>query len=131
MPIVSISLSNSDLQDLNKLQEEGGFGNRSELIRQALRALIHEVHDLDQLKGTLSAVLTIVYAKKGKGLESNFLLHRQATLIDALLHSHTVNGECIEVMVLNGPAQAIRELVKMVKGNRKVRTANLAIIGET
>ncbi len=76
-------------------------------------------------------MLTIVYAKKGKGLESNFLLHRQATLIDALLHSHTVNGECIEVMVLNGPAQAIRELVKMVKGNRKVRTANLAIIGET
>ncbi len=129
MPIVSISLSDEDLLALNQLQTEGGFTNRSELLRQALRTLASEVQELDKLSGETSAVLTIVYGKKGKGIESNFLLHRQAQLIDALLHSHSVNGECIEVIVVNGPANDLRNLIKMLKGNRKIHTIKVAIIG--
>jgi CopG family nickel-responsive transcriptional regulator len=129
MPIVSISLSDEDLQELNKLQTEGGFTNRSELLRRALRTLASEIQELDKLSGETSAVLTIVYGKRGKGIESNFLLHRQAQLIDALLHSHTVYGECIEVIVVNGPAKEVRKLIKMLKGNRKIHTVKVAIIG--
>lgn len=129
MPIVSISLSDEDLRALNQLQTEGGFTNRSELLRRALRTLASEVQELDKLSGKTSAVLTIVYGKKGKGIESNFLLHRQAQLIDALLHSHTVNGECIEVIVVNGPANDIRKLIKKLKGNRKIQTIKVVIIG--
>jgi CopG family nickel-responsive transcriptional regulator len=129
MPIVSISLSDEDLRALNQLQAEGGFTNRSELLRRALRTLASEVQELDKLSGDTSAVLTIVYGKKGKGIESNFLLHRQAQLIDALLHSHTVNGECIEVIVVNGPANDVRKLIKKLKGNRKIQTIKVVIIG--
>ncbi|MFX0079458.1 MAG: CopG family ribbon-helix-helix protein [Candidatus Hermodarchaeota archaeon] len=129
MPIVSISLSDEDLQALNQLQTEGGFTNRSDLLRRALRTLASETQELDKLSGETSAVLTIVYGKKGKGIESNFLLHRQAQLIDALLHSHTVNGECIEVIVVNGPANDVRKLIKILKGNRKIHTIKVAIIG--
>ncbi len=129
MPIVSISLSDEDLRVLNQLRTEGGFTNRSELLRRALRTLASEVQELDKLSGETSAVLTIVYGKKGKGIESNFLLHRQAQLIDALLHSHTVNGECIEVIVVNGPANDVRKLIKKLKGNRKIHTIKVAIIG--
>jgi CopG family nickel-responsive transcriptional regulator len=129
LPIVSISLSDEDLQVLNQLQTEGGFTNRSELLRRALRTLASEVQELDKLSGETSAVLTIVYGKRGKGIESNFLLHRQAQLIDALLHSHTVNGECIEVIVVNGPANEVRKLIKMLKVNRKIHTVKVAIIG--
>lgn len=130
MPIISISLNTQDLQKLNRLQSAGGFANRSELLRQAIQTLATEFQDLETMTGKVSAVLTIVYGKKGKGIESNFLLHRQATLIDALLHSHTVNGECIEVLVVNGPADDVRELVKSLKGNRKIVSVKVAIIGE-
>ena len=129
MPIVSISLTDDDLETLDDLQSKGGYSNRSDLVRRALRLLAHEVVDLQQFEGDLSAVITIVYSKQGKGMESNFLLHRQASLIDALLHSHTVNGECIEVMVLNGPARDIQNLVKRLKGNRKIHTVKFALIG--
>lgn len=129
MPIVSISLSDTDYQELKRLQTEGEFGNRSELIRRALRSLASEIKSLSQLEGDISAVLTIVYGKKGKGIESNFLLHRQVQLIDALLHSHTMSGDCIEVMVLNGPAKDLRELVKKLKSNRKIHTVKVAVIG--
>jgi CopG family nickel-responsive transcriptional regulator len=130
VPIISISLNKQDLQTLNRLQSIGGFPNRSELLRQAIQTLSTEFQNLETITGKVSAVLTIVYGKKGKGIESNFLLHRQATLIDALLHSHTVNGECIEVIVVNGPADDVRELVKSLKGNRKIVTVKVAIIGE-
>jgi metal-responsive CopG/Arc/MetJ family transcriptional regulator len=130
MPIISISLNKKDLQTLNRLQSAGGFANRSELLRQAIQTLATELQDIETITGTVSAVLTIVYGKKGKGIESNFLLHRQATLIDALLHSHTMNGECIEVIVVNGPADDVRDLVKSLKGNRKIATVKVAIIGE-
>lgn len=129
LPIVSISLSDEDLRVLNQLQTEGGFTNRSELLRRALRTLASEVQELDKVSGETSAVLTIVYGKKGKGIESNFLLHRQAQLINALLHSHTVNGECIEVIVVNGPANDVRKLIKKLKTNRKIHTIKVAIIG--
>lgn len=129
LPIVSISLSDEDLRVLNQLQTEGGFTNRSELLRRALRTLASEVQELDKISGDTSAVLTIVYGKKGKGIESNFLLHRQAQLINALLHSHTVNGECIEVIVVNGPANDVRKLIKKLKANRKIHTIKVAIIG--
>lgn len=129
LPIVSISLSDEDLRVLNQLQTEGGFTNRSELLRRALRTLASEVQELDKVSGETSAVLTIVYGKKGKGIESNFLLHRQAQLINALLHSHTVNGECIEVIVVNGPANDVRKLIKKLKANRKIHTIKVAIIG--
>jgi CopG family nickel-responsive transcriptional regulator len=128
LPIVSISLSKEDLDALNHLQSEGGFANRSDLLRHAIHTLANEVQNLDQLEGEISAVLTIVYGKKGKGIESNFLLHRQVQLIDALLHSHTVNGECIEVIVVKGLADRVRELVKMLEGNRKIDTVNVVII---
>ena len=130
MPIISISLNKQNFQKLNRLQATGGFANRSELFRQAIQTLASELQDLEALTGKVSAVLTIVYGKKGKGIESNFLLHRQATLIDALLHSHTVNGECIEVIVVNGPADDVKELVKSLKGNRKIVTVKVVIIGE-
>ncbi len=129
LPIVSISLSNEDLKVLNQLQTEGGFTNRSDLLRRALRTLANETQELDKLSGETSAVLTIVYGKKGKGIDSNFLLHRQAKLIDALLHSHTVNGECIEVIVIKGPANDVRKLIKILKGNRKIHFIKVAIIG--
>jgi CopG family nickel-responsive transcriptional regulator len=129
MPIISISLNKQELQTLNRLQSTGGFTNRSELLRQAIQTLASEFQDLETITGKVSAVLTIVYGKKGKGIESNFLLHRQATLIDALLHSHTVDGECIEVIVVNGPADEVRELVRSLKGNRKIITVKVAIIG--
>jgi CopG family nickel-responsive transcriptional regulator len=130
MPIISISLNEQDLQALDRLQSSAGFSNRSELLRQAVRSLANELQKIETITGKVSAVITIVYGKKGKGIESNFLLHRQASLIDALLHSHTVNGECIEVVVVNGPASEIRELVKTLKGNRKIVTVKVAIIGE-
>ncbi|MFX1510126.1 MAG: CopG family ribbon-helix-helix protein [Promethearchaeota archaeon] len=130
MPIISISLNIQELNALDRLQTVGGFANRSELLRQAVRTLANEMQDLEEASGKISAVLTIVYGKKGKGIESNFLLHRQAAIIDALLHSHTVNGECIEVIVVNGQAQDIRELVKSLKGNRKIVMVKVAIIGE-
>ena len=129
MPIVSISLTNADLKALDELQSKGGYSNRSDLVRRALRLLANEVVDLEQFEGDISAVITIVYSKQGKGMESNFLLHRQARLITALLHSHTVNGECIEVMVLNGPARDIQRLVKRLEGNRKIHTVKLTLIG--
>ncbi len=130
MPIISISLDDQDLQILDHLQSMGGFTNRSDLLRQAVRILANEVQELEKLTGKVSAVLTVVYGKKGKGIESNFVLHRQATLIDALLHSHTVDGKCIEVIVVNGPAKDVRELVKMLKTNRKIRTVKVSVIGE-
>ncbi|MFX0168864.1 MAG: CopG family ribbon-helix-helix protein [Candidatus Hodarchaeota archaeon] len=131
MPIVSISLNKDDLETLDVLQSKAGFSNRSNLFRRALHLLANEIIDIHQFEGDISAVITIVYSKQGKGIESNFLLHRQARLIDALLHSHTINGECIEVMVLNGPAKDIQNLVKKLEENRKIHTVKIALIGGT
>ena len=66
MPIISVSVPENLLERVQNSIREQGFANRSEIIRQALRALVLESRNLRELEGEIAASVTIIYKRGAK-----------------------------------------------------------------
>jgi len=61
------------LEEVDSYIREQGFANRSEIIRQALRAHMSEGKKLEEIKGATTATLTIVNQKGARtGPDNNY-----------------------------------------------------------
>lgn len=130
MPIVAISMPKSDLKDLERIRTRGNFSNRSEVMRHALHALIQEQTRLEDLSGTVTTVITIVYHEEGKDDFCNSIQHTHGKMITAMMHSHSQSGDCIEVFVMMGAASEIREFVDEFRSGKQVSRIYINVIGE-
>lgn len=61
MTVVSISLDQKLLEDLENLEEELGFSGRSDVIRTAIRDYIAEKDSLEDMEGEKTAVINYTY----------------------------------------------------------------------
>jgi CopG family nickel-responsive transcriptional regulator len=61
LAIVSISLNNDILTEIDKLQKALGFSGRSEIVRAGIRNLLAEEKDRQDLYGELFAVLLAIH----------------------------------------------------------------------
>ena len=59
MPIVSISLNDEILSELDKLQSSMGFSGRSEAIRAGIRTFVSEEKQNSDLSGNIHAILLV------------------------------------------------------------------------
>ncbi len=127
MPIVAVSMPENDLAALDRLQKERGFTSRSDVIRRALRSFLKEYRNLENIKGMITVVITILYGSKGKSAECHQIQHQQSHLIEALLHAHSTKVECLDVMIVKGEAKEIQELLQILRTQRQIHqvTVNL------
>src|SRR5215207_1161910 len=64
LPIISISLNDDIINDIDKLQKNLGFTGRSEIVRAGLRNIIAEQKERDILQGKLAAILLIIHQER-------------------------------------------------------------------
>jgi len=124
MVIVSLSLPDSLLSDLDFLKEELGFVNRSEAIRYAIRGLLSE--KILELKSSEKIVATItgLYDKSVNKDVLARLQHDYDDMIKTLLHVHLDEVNCLEVMVVNGNGDVLNELLyklRSLKGMKELK----------
>jgi CopG family nickel-responsive transcriptional regulator len=129
MPIVAISMSDSDLDELEILQNEGQFSNRSEVVRHAVHKLMSEHKSLEEAEGVITAVFTALYYKKGHGHYISAVQHEYLNNITATVHAHTTDGNCTEVMIVEADASIVREFLKKLRSQKKVLRINVALVG--
>ncbi|MFW9809590.1 MAG: CopG family ribbon-helix-helix protein [Candidatus Thorarchaeota archaeon] len=129
MPIVAISMSDSDLEELEFLQKQGKFSNRSDVVRHALQTLLTEHKTIENVKGTVTAVFTALYAKKGQGQGISTVQHEYGDALTALIHDHTSEGNCVEVMVVTSNANQVREFLKKLRAQKKVLKVDVSLFG--
>jgi CopG family nickel-responsive transcriptional regulator len=127
MSIVSLSIPKSLLEKVDHYLKEQGFANRSEIIRQALRAYMSESRRLGELQGRITAIITIVYQRDAKRGQITDVQHKFGPLILTFLHTH-IEGNCIEIIVARGDAQIIRALVEALKGNEQISEAKVTVL---
>lgn len=130
LPIVAISMPESDLEELEKLQIDGGFSNRSEVVRHAIQSLLEENRALEGLSGEITVIVTIIFSKKGKDNYCHQVQHEFSSEISAMMHSHTKDGVCVEVMVLTGDANRIRLFIKKVRTQRQIIRVQMNLVGD-
>ena len=95
MPIVAVSMTDSDLEELELLLKEGEFSNRSDVVRHAVQALMSEHRTIESSKGVVTAIVTALYYKKGMGHNISAVQHEFKDSISATIHAHTSEGSCI------------------------------------
>ncbi len=129
IPIVAVSMTDRDLEELEFLQKKGEFSNRSEVVRHALQSLISEHRKMELVKGLISAVITAVYYKKGQGHNISSVQHEFREFIAATIHAHTTEGNCTEVMILTANAEIVRDFLKKLRSQKKVMKVDISLVG--
>lgn len=121
MPVVSISLNETLLEKLETIEENQGFSGRSEVIRTAIRNFINDRDELEDLEGEISAVMTVRY-DHDTGLDT----HRFQDLISSQLHSHDKEDNCLQVFILEGPAEDIVDMKEELEAERNVSKVDIS-----
>lgn len=129
MPIVAVSMTDEDLEELEFLQKKGKFSNRSEVVRHAVQALMLEHRNVELVQGLITAVITAVYYKKGQGHNISSVQHEYREFIAATIHAHTTEGNCTEVMILTANAEKVRDFLKKLRSQKKVMKVEVSLVG--
>jgi CopG family transcriptional regulator, nickel-responsive regulator len=127
MPIISISLNENLLQEIDDLKDEIGFSGRSEVIRASARMLIADNKDKKDLKGSINSILVLIHSKNAEDKVTE-IKHDFEDIINTQIHSHLKEDKCMELFILEGEAQRMNNLSKLFQTSRKMDYVNLIVV---
>ena len=124
MTIVSISLNEEILSELDKLQSTMGFSGRSEAIRAGIRSFVSEEKQNSNLSGNIHAILLVVHNDEFDQLVSG-ITHNFEDLITTHLHSKIDKEKCMELFVIDGDAEQVTTMTQDFHRNKNMDTVKL------
>jgi CopG family nickel-responsive transcriptional regulator len=127
MPIVSISLNNDILSEIDKLKKSMGFSGRSEAIRAGIRNFVSETKQNIELSGKVHAILLVVHNDEFDHIVSG-IKHNFEDLITTHLHSKIEGEKCMELFVIDGEAERVSIITKDFQTNKKMDTVKLVTL---
>jgi CopG family nickel-responsive transcriptional regulator len=126
MTIISVSLNDGLLEEIDKLQKELGYSGRSEVMRAGARMLIADSKEKEKLEGRLNSVLLLIHAPKVEDTVTA-IKHDFEDIINTQIHNHLRGDTCLEVFVLAGDATRIKELVTLFQATGKMDYVKLIV----
>ena len=127
MPIISISLNQEILLELDKLQKTMGFSGRSEAIRAGIRPFVSEEKQKLELTGNIHAILLVVHNDEFDHVVSG-IKHNFEDLITTHLHSKIEGEKCMELFVIDGDAERVSTITKDFQINKNMDTVKLVTL---
>lgn len=126
MPIVSFSLDDNLLRELDEIQSDLGFKGRSEAIRSALRMLSADLKEKQDLSGQLNCVGLVTHNEETEDVVTE-VKHRFNRIIQTHIHSKLGSERCLEILVLKGDAREVRELVRVFQTSKRIDQVRLVL----
>ncbi len=127
MPIISISLNEKLLEEIDKIKDEIGFSGRSEVIRASTRMLIADNKEKEELSGEINSILVLIHSQEVEDKVTE-IKHDFEDIINTQIHSHLKENKCMEIFILDGLADRIKELSKMFQISRKIDYVKLIVV---
>ena len=127
MTIVSISLNDEILSELDKLQNSMGFSGRSEAIRAGIRTFVSEEKQNSNLSGNIHAILLVLHNDEYDHVVSG-ITHNFEDLITTHLHSKIDKEKCMELFVIDGDAEQVTTMTKDFQRNKNMDTVKLVAL---
>lgn len=125
--IISMSMDEQSLQELDKLQKEQGFSGRSETIRQCIQLFANEQKQSRKLTGEIDGVVLVVHADEHTETVSQ-TRHAFQHIIKTQIHNHLENHMCLELFIVKGPAETVKKLTKTLQQSKKVTLVKLLVV---
>ena len=99
MPIVSVSLNDDIMNEMNKLQKTLGFTGRSEIVRAGIRSILSEERERNDLTGLLHSLLLVIHDEKSDQ-ENREMRHDYDKIINTHIHNKIDKDRCLKIFVL-------------------------------
>lgn len=127
---ITITIDDELLGELDQMIAQRGYANRSEAIRDLARAGMKSVSlesgGIDRCIGVLSYVYDHEMRDLARRLTQSHHHHHDISV--ASLHVHLDADRCLEVSVLKGKTQDVREFADSITAQRSVIHGELAVI---
>jgi len=111
---ISMSLPKKLLNDFDEVLKKRGYQSRSKGIRDALKDYIVRYQWMNEMEGDKIGVITVIYDHYYTGVMGNLaeIQHDYRDQINASMHIHMTFKYCMEVIVVSGNVNNIRELTE-------------------
>ena len=116
MPVVSISLTDRNLETLDMLQKTYGLTGRSEAVRVCIRSAEAEVRERGVLQGDVEGVLITIHMTEGADENT----HEYQEIVTTQVHSHLKNGKCLDVFLIRGDAEAVKTMLAGLQSSEQM-----------
>ncbi len=129
MPIVSVSLDDAILHNLDDVAQRRKYRSRSEAVREALRDFI-DTTEWGRETGRASVILAIIYDKTNPRADLAMLQHRFDE-IRTMLHTHLDERDCLQIFVAEGSTARLKEMIsdlRRVKGVKQIKFIQTATV---
>ncbi len=126
MPIVSFSINDDMLKELDEIQRDLGFTGRSEVIRSAVRMLSADLKEKQNLTGHLNCIGLVTHDEDTEDIVTK-AKHRFDKIIETHIHSKLGSNRCLEILVLKGDARDVRELIRIFQTSKRVDQVKLVL----
>lgn len=125
-----VSIEGDLLESFDQLVAQRGYTTRSEALRDLIReSLVQSRISGPSEKAEVLGSLTLVYDHHAKELTDQMadIQHRQHGMVISVLHVHISHDDCMEVIVLRGKANDVRELADSLISLKGVKHGKLFI----
>lgn len=125
-----VSMDAQLLKRFDELIEKMGYTNRSEAIRDLVRDRLVEARWEDD-SSSVAGVIGLVYDHDMRlvGDQMTDMQHHHANLVISSMHVHLDGQNCLEVTVMKGKSQEMRELAHRLLSLRGVKHGRLLMTG--
>lgn len=125
MKILSFAADEETIGNINHFMQQG-YKGRSEIVRAGLNALREQSAHQSKLHGDIDAILLVNHPEKHT--ESLMQLrHAHQQLIQTHLHTHLKDHHCLDLFILRGNAERIKQLTESYQTNKKVANVKLIV----
>lgn len=127
-----ISIDSDLLDSFDRLLTRKGYQNRSEAIRDLIRASIVE-HKMDSSDEEMVGTVTMVYNHHVRDLSDKLTEHQHQHhhQVVSALHVHLDAHNCLEVLVLRGANAEINRIADELLGVKGVKHGKLFLTSAT
>lgn len=132
MQRITITIDNQLYNEIEKLAEARGYQNRSEIIRDLVRAGISET-DAVSPSGDCIASVVYVYDQETRELPQRLAhtFQKAHDLSVATMRIALDHDSCMEVAVLRGKSKAVQQLANEIIAERGARHGRITMIPAT
>jgi CopG family nickel-responsive transcriptional regulator len=126
----TISLDEELAQEFDTLIAARGYSNRSEAVRDLIRAALAQQPAPREAGEHCVANLSYVYDHHERALAQRLasLQHEHHDLTVAAMHSHLDHAHCLESVILRGATARVREFADALMAERGVRHGQLNVV---
>jgi CopG family nickel-responsive transcriptional regulator len=126
----TISLDDDLAHEFDSLIAARGYVNRSEAVRDILRANMDRLREASDEDAHCVAVLSYVYNHHERELAERLVIlqHAHHDLTVSSMHAHLDHEHCIETVILKGHAREVRTFADALCAERGVRHGQLNLV---